>query len=112
MIQSLLTFADNSGANVGETMMPTLNKKIIVEKSQSESRQSRAFDRTVAASVGRCIALRRTLCGLSKEQLGARLGIDAADVAAYEQGTQRISVKLLLETAKHLRAHPTLFFQG
>ncbi len=56
--------------------------------------------------------LRRTLCGLSKQQLGARLGIDAAEVDAYEQGEKRISAKLLLETAKHLKARPTLFFQG
>jgi transcriptional regulator with XRE-family HTH domain len=52
------------------------------------------------------------LCGLSQQQLAARLGIDAADVGGYEQGDKRISVKLLLETAKHLNAHPTLFFQG
>jgi transcriptional regulator with XRE-family HTH domain len=55
--------------------------------------------------------LRRTLCGLSRHQLGTKLGIDSSDVEAYEQGTKRITAKLLLETAKILRAMPVLFFQ-
>ena len=92
--------------------MPAFIRQRFAEKSQPDPNQSRAFDRSVAASVGRCIELRRTLCGLSKERLATRLGIDATEIDAYEQGEKRISVKLLLETAKHLRAHPTLFFQG
>jgi ribosome-binding protein aMBF1 (putative translation factor) len=93
LIQVSLTFADINSATVRETIMPTLNRQRYAEKSRvdpNQSRafanQSRAFDRSVAASVGRCIELRRTLCGLSKQQLAARLGIDAADVGAYEQG--------------------------
>jgi ribosome-binding protein aMBF1 (putative translation factor) len=92
--------------------MPPLNRRRFAEKSSPGQNRLRSFDRSVAASVGRCIELRRTLCGLSQQQLAARLGIDAADVADYEQGDKRISVKLLRETAKHLNAHPTLFFQG
>jgi hypothetical protein len=53
----------------------------------------------------------RSLCGLSKLQLGARLGIETADVSAYEQGEKRMSCKLLLETAKQLKATPRFFFQ-
>jgi transcriptional regulator with XRE-family HTH domain len=49
---------------------------------------------------------------LSRQRLATRLGIDAAEIDAYERGEKRISVKLLLEIAKHLRAHPTIFFQG
>jgi len=93
-------------------MVRTLTRQTFSEKARSVQNQSRPFDRAVAASVGRCIMLRRTLCGLSQQQLGLRLGIDAAEVDAYEQGEQRITVRLLLDTAKHLRAHPTLFFQG
>ena len=48
----------------------------------------------------------------SKQQLGARLGINAADVDAYERGDKRISAKLLLAAAKHLKVRPTFFFQG
>lgn len=70
-----------------------------------------AFDRDLAVKIGRCIAMRRELCGLSKQQLGVRLGIASADVDAYEQGAKRISPRLLLETAKQLRARPRFFFQ-
>jgi transcriptional regulator with XRE-family HTH domain len=55
--------------------------------------------------------MRRSHCGLSKLQLGARLGIDTAEVSAYEQGEKRMSCKLLLETAKQLNATPRFFFQ-
>ena len=97
---------------VGETMMPTLTGQTFSEKCQPVRNQTRPFDRAIAASVGRCIMLRRTLCGLSQHQLGVRLGIDAAEVDAYEQGEQRITARLLLDAAKHLRARPTIFFQG
>jgi ribosome-binding protein aMBF1 (putative translation factor) len=107
-----LTFSEMNRHNVKETMMPTLTKRTFSDKSQPVQNKSCAFDRAVAASVGRCITLRRTLCGLSQQQLGIRLGIDAAEVDAYEQGEQRITVRLLLDIARHLRAHPTLFFQG
>jgi transcriptional regulator with XRE-family HTH domain len=55
--------------------------------------------------------MRRSLCGLSKQQLAARLGIDTADVSAYEQGEKRMSCALLLEAAKQLKATPRFFFQ-
>jgi hypothetical protein len=72
---------------------------------------SPAFDRDLAAKIGTRVAVRPSLCGLSKLQLGARLGIDTADVSAYEQGEKRMSCKLLLETAKQLKAAPRFFFQ-
>ena len=46
-----------------------------------------------------------------KAQLGARLGIASADVEAYEHGEKRMGCKLLLETAKQLKATPRFFFQ-
>jgi transcriptional regulator with XRE-family HTH domain len=55
--------------------------------------------------------VRRTFCGLSQRQLGARLGIDFVDVGVYEQGAKRIGCKLLLETAKQLKTSPRFFFQ-
>jgi ribosome-binding protein aMBF1 (putative translation factor) len=83
----------------------------ISAKESGDSRQPRNFDRSVAASVGRCIMLRRILCGLSAYQLSTKLGIDSMDMEAYEQGAKRISAKLLLETAKILRVQPSFFFQ-
>jgi hypothetical protein len=52
----------------------------------------------------------RLRSGLSKPQLAARLGIDSADVEAYERGEKRMSCKLLLEAAKQLKATPRFFF--
>jgi ribosome-binding protein aMBF1 (putative translation factor) len=111
LIKVLLTFAGNISSDQGETAMPTPNIQVFAEKSEAPSNQPRAFDTSVARGVGRCIKLRRTICGLSKEQLGEKLGIDATEVDAYEQGGKRISARLLLETAKQLRARPSLFFQ-
>jgi ribosome-binding protein aMBF1 (putative translation factor) len=72
---------------------------------------SHAFDRDLALKIGSRVAMRRSLCGLSKLQLAARLGIHSADVEAYEQGKKRMSCKLLLEAAKQLKATPRFFFQ-
>jgi ribosome-binding protein aMBF1 (putative translation factor) len=88
------------------------NKEVLTQELQEAPRASPAFDRDLAAKIGKCIAVRRSLCGLSKQQLGARLGIDPSDVEAYEQGEKRMSCQLLLETAKQLKATPRFFFQG
>jgi ribosome-binding protein aMBF1 (putative translation factor) len=88
------------------------NKEILTQELQDGTRSSPAFDRALAAKIGKCIGVRRSFCGLSKQQLGARLGIDSAEVEAYEQGEKRMSCHLLLETAKQLKATPRFFFQG
>jgi len=87
------------------------NKEILTQELQGVPRSSPPFDRDLAAKIGKCIAVRRSLCRLSKQQLGARLGIDSADVEAYEQGEKRMSCQLLLETAKQLKTTPRFFFQ-
>jgi ribosome-binding protein aMBF1 (putative translation factor) len=86
------------------------DKKILTQELQEVATPLPAFDRDLSAKMGKCIAVRRILCGLSKQQLAARLGIDSADVGAYEQGEKRMSCKLLLETAKQLKATPRFFF--
>ena len=84
------------------------NKQILTQELQDAA--SPVFDRDLASKIGKCIAMRRSLCGLSKQQLAARLGIDSADVEAYEQGEKRMGCKLLLETAQQLKASPRFFF--
>ena len=86
-------------------------QEVFTQELRNAATSSPAFDRDLAAKIGTRVAMRRTLCGLSKLQLGARLGIDTADVSAYEQGEKRMSCKLLLETAKQLNATPRFFFQ-
>ena len=86
-------------------------QEALTQELRNAATSSPAFDRDLAAKIGTRVALRRSLCGLSKPQLAARLGIDTADVSAYEQGEKRMSCKLLLETAKQLNATPRFFFQ-
>ena len=86
-------------------------QEALTQELRNAATSSLAFDPDLAAKIGTRVAVRRTLCGFSKLQLGARLGIDAADVLAYEQGEKRMSCKLLLETSKQLKASPRFFFQ-
>jgi ribosome-binding protein aMBF1 (putative translation factor) len=81
------------------------------QEVQEAATLSAAFDRDLAVKIGKCIAVRRNFCGLSKQQLGTRLGIDPMEVEAYEQGEKRLGCRLLLETAKQLKAAPRFFFQ-
>jgi ribosome-binding protein aMBF1 (putative translation factor) len=83
----------------------------LTQELRNAATSSPAFDRDLAAKIGTRVAMRRSLCGLSKQQLAARLGIDTADVSAYEQGEKRMSCALLLEAAKQLKATPRFFFQ-
>ena len=83
----------------------------LTQELRNATTSSLAFDRDLAAKIGTRVAMRRSLCGLSRLQLAARLGIDTADVSAYEQGEKRMSGKLLLEAAKQLNATPRFFFQ-
>jgi ribosome-binding protein aMBF1 (putative translation factor) len=87
------------------------NAGFFTQELQDAPTSSPAFDRDLVVKIGKCIAVRRNFCGLSKQQLGARLGIDPVEVEAYEQGEKRMSCRLLLETAKQLKATPRFFFQ-
>jgi ribosome-binding protein aMBF1 (putative translation factor) len=85
--------------------------QVLTQELREIAASSPPFDRDLAASIGKCIRIRRNFCGLSKQQLGVRLGIDSNEVEAYEQGEKRMSCGLLLETAKQLKAAPRFFFQ-
>jgi ribosome-binding protein aMBF1 (putative translation factor) len=86
-------------------------QEALTQELRNAATSSPAFDRDLAAKIGTRVAMRRSLCRLSKLQLGARLGIDTADVSAYERGEKRMSCKLLLETAKQLNATPRFFLR-
>jgi len=87
------------------------NQQIRTQELQDVAPSSPAFNRDLVAKIGNRVAVRRSLCRLSKQQLGVRLGIDAEDVSAHEQGEKRMSCKLLFETAKQLKTTPRFFFQ-
>jgi hypothetical protein len=84
---------------------------IVMQELQSGAKSAQAFDRDLAIRIGARVAVRRHFCGLTRHQLGARLGIDAIEVEAYELGEKRMGCRLLLETAKQLKATPRFFFQ-
>jgi ribosome-binding protein aMBF1 (putative translation factor) len=86
-------------------------QETLTQELRDAATSSSDFHRELAAKIGSRVAMRRSLCGLSKLQLAARLGIDSADVSSYELGEKRMSCKLLLEAAKQLKATPRFFFQ-
>ena len=89
----------------------SINAGFFTQELQDAATSSPAFDRDLTVKIGKCIAVRRNFCRLSKQQLGARLGINPVEVEAYEQGEKRMSCSILLETAKQLKATPRFFFQ-
>jgi ribosome-binding protein aMBF1 (putative translation factor) len=90
---------------------PSESTETLAHELRNAATSSPAFDRDLATKIGKRIAMRRSLCGLSKQQLGARLGVSPMEVQAYEQGEKRMSCRLLLETARQLKASPRFFFQ-
>lgn len=93
------------------TLSRSENREVLIEELPHGAGVSADFDRDLAAKIGKRISVRRELCGLSKQQLGARLGIGSTEVEAYEQGAERMSCSLLVQTAKQLNATPRFFFQ-
>lgn len=61
--------------------------------------------------VGQRVKLRRTLLGLSQQQLASRLGITFQQVQKYEHGLTRVSASRLFDIAKVLDAPIDFFFE-
>jgi transcriptional regulator with XRE-family HTH domain len=62
--------------------------------------------------VGARIRLRRTLLGLTQEQLAASLNISYQQIQKYETGANRISAGRLFEIAQRLSVDIAYFFDG
>ncbi len=62
--------------------------------------------------VGARIRLRRTLLGLTQEQLAASLNISYQQIQKYETGANRISAGRLFEIALRLSVDVSYFFDG
>ena len=60
--------------------------------------------------VGKRVRLRRTLLGMSQEQLGASLNITFQQVQKYERGANRISASRLWDISQILDAQISYFF--
>ena len=60
--------------------------------------------------VGKRIRLRRTLLGMSQEQLGSELDITFQQVQKYERGASRVSASRLWDISQILDSHINYFF--
>lgn len=74
-------------------------------------RQSR-FNRRVDDHVGARIRLRRTLLGMTQEQLAGALGISYQQIQKYETGANRVSAGRLFEISQRLGVDVAQFFEG
>ena len=66
--------------------------------------------RPIDRHIGSQIRLRRTLLGMSREQLAARVRVPVLEMEEYEEGRMRASAKLLLDIADALGASLSYFF--
>nr|WP_092620576.1 helix-turn-helix domain-containing protein [Roseospirillum parvum] len=65
----------------------------------------------VDVHVGRRLRLRRTLLGMSQEQLAAAIGVTFQQVQKYERGSNRISASRLFDIARVLGVPIAFFFE-
>src|SRR5215475_15467261 len=74
-------------------------------------RQSR-LSRRVDDHVGSRIRLRRTLLGMTQEQLAGALGISYQQIQKYETGANRVSAGRLFEIGQRMDVEVGYFFEG
>lgn len=61
--------------------------------------------------VGRRVRLRRTLLGLTQQELGEQIGVTFQQIQKYERGTNRISASRLWEISRVLKVPVSFFFE-
>ena len=80
----------------------------------SDSKSERHFritnNNAIDLHVGKRLRLRRTLLGLSQEQLGSELNITFQQVQKYERGANRISASRLWDMSQILDVPISYFF--
>jgi transcriptional regulator with XRE-family HTH domain len=74
--------------------------------------QSARVTRRVDEHVGEQIRKRRTMLGLTQDQLAQALGISYQQVQKYETGTNRVSAGRLFDIARVLDSGVSSFFEG
>jgi DNA-binding transcriptional regulator YiaG len=62
--------------------------------------------------IGSRVRIRRTSLGMSRQEFSKRLGVDQHDLAAFENGAERIKANLLFRIAESLDVRPDYFFRG
>lgn len=79
-----------------------------VDAGNGRARLAKRVDR----HVGERIRQRRTLLGLTQEQVAAALDISYQQVQKYETGANRVSAGRLYEIAQELDTEVAFFFEG
>ena len=62
--------------------------------------------------IGSRVRIRRTSLGVSRQEFSKRLGVDRRDLAAFENGAERIKANILFRIAELLDVRPDYFFRG
>jgi transcriptional regulator with XRE-family HTH domain len=85
-------------------------ESIVVLPKKSERHFQITNNNAVDMHVGQRLRLRRTLLGLSQEQLGTELNITFQQVQKYERAANRISASRLWDTSQILDVPINYFF--
>ncbi len=78
--------------------------------SVSRSGKINGMGNPIDVHVGSRIRLRRTLLGMSQEQLGAAIGLTFQQVQKYERGANRIGASRLYDLTRVLNVPMSFFF--
>lgn len=81
-------------------------------KKKNRSRLKDGSPNPTDIIVGQRLRLRRTLLGLSQEQVGASVGLTFQQVQKYERGTNRIGASRLYDLGTFLGVPVSYFFEG
>ncbi len=79
-----------------------------ISTTDSNARLAKRVDEHVGEQIRR----RRTVLGLTQEQLAGALNISYQQVQKYETGANRVSAGRLFEIARHLDVGVAYFFEG
>ena len=82
-----------------------------MEKQEHDKNFRVTNNNAIDVHVGKRIRLRRTLLGLSQEQLGAALDITFQQVQKYERGANRVSASRLWDISQILDVKISYFFE-
>mgnify|MGYP002856094930 CR=1 FL=1 len=83
---------------------------MLTEKMKADRNYRVTNNNAIDVHVGRRVRLRRTLIGMSQEQLGVALNITFQQIQKYERGSNRISASRLWDISEALDIPVSYFF--
>lgn len=93
-------------------MVPKLNSQDSIKTRRRQPITAKEYGPDpVDVHVGKRLRLRRTLLGLSQEQLGGAVCVTFQQIQKYERGSNRISASRLYDIARVLGVEVAFFFE-